>query len=166
VVDTKAIVEEVIALLDPPSSMTIEVAPSMPTFTAEAAPLRQVLLNLIGNAIKHSRRPDTHVWVRVRDLGYAFEFEVRDNGSGIPVRTQDKIWALFHTLRPRAASDGADDGTGVGLAIVRRLVVMQGGTAWVESEEGQGATFHFLWPKQTESREGDGAAAADTAGDV
>jgi len=166
VVDTTAIVEEVIALLDPPPSMTIDVAPGMPTFTAEAAPLRQVLLNLIGNAIKHSRRPDTHVWVRARDLGYAYEFEVRDNGPGIPVRAQDKIWMLFHTLRPRAASDGPDDGTGVGLAIVRRLVEMQGGTAWVESEEGQGAVFHFLWPKQTESQDGDGAAAAGTVGDA
>ena len=166
VVDTKAIVEEVIALLDPPSSMTIEVAPSMPTFTAEAAPLRQVLLNLIGNAIKHSRRPDTRVCVSARDLGYAYEFEVRDNGPGIPVRTQDKIWMLFHTLRPRAASDGADDGIGVGLAIVRRLVEMQGGTAWVESEEGKGGTFHFLWPKQTESPRGDDAAAAGMALDV
>jgi len=166
VVDTKAIVEEVIALLDPPSSMTIEVAPGMPTFTAEAAPLRQVLLNLIGNAIKHSRRPDTHVWVSARDLGYAYEFEVRDNGPGIPVRTQDKIWRLFHTLRPRAASDAADDGIGVGLAIVRRLVEMQGGTAWVESEEGKGGTFHFLWPKQTESPRGDDAAAAGRALDV
>jgi signal transduction histidine kinase len=165
-VDTKAVVEEVIALLDPPSSMTIEVAPSMPTFTAEGAPLRQVLLNLIGNAIKHSRRPDTHVWVSARDLGYAYEFEVRDNGPGIPVRTQDKIWMLFHMLRPRAASDSADDGTGVGLAIVRRLVEMQGGTAWVESEEGQGARFHFLWPKQTESQEGGGVAAAGTAGET
>jgi len=166
VVDTKAIVEEVIALLDPPSSTTIEVAPSMPTFTAEAAPLRQVLLNLIGNSIKHSRRPDTHVWVSARNLGYAYEFEVRDNGPGIPVHTRDKIWMLFHTLRPRAASDGADDGIGVGLAMVRRLVEMQGGTAWVESEEGKGGTFHFLWPKQTESPRVDDAAAAGMALDV
>jgi len=166
VVDTKAIVEEVIALLDPPSSTTIEVAPRMPTFTAEAAPLRQVLLNLIGNAIKHSRRPDTRVCVSARDLGYAYEFEVRDNGPGIPVRTQDKIWRLFHTLRPRAASDAADDGIGVGLAIVRRLVEMQGGTAWVESEEGKGGTFHFLWPKQADSPRGDDAAAAAWALDV
>jgi signal transduction histidine kinase len=166
VVDTKAIVEEVIALLDPLSSTTIEVAPRMPTFTAEAAPLRQVLLNLIGNAIKHSRRPDTRVCVSARDLGYAYEFEVRDNGPGIPVRTQDKIWRLFHTLRPRAASDAADDGIGVGLAIVRRLVEMQGGTAWVESEEGKGGTFHFLWPKQADSPRGDDAAAAAWALDV
>ena len=165
-VNTNAIVEEVIALLDPPGSVTIEVAPNMPTFTSEAAPLRQVLLNLIGNAVKHSRRPDTHVWVSARDIGYAFEFAVRDNGPGIPLRVQDKIWMLFHTLRPRTTQDAGDDGTGVGLAIVRRLVELQGGTAWVESDEGKGATFHFLWPKQTESRGGDGAAAAGMALDA
>ena len=166
VVNTKAIVEEVIALLDPPESVTIEVAPNMPTFTAEAAPLRQVLLNLIGNAIKHSRRPDTHVWVSARDIGYAYEFAVRDNGPGIPIRVQDKIWRLFHTLRPRTTQDAGDDGTGVGLAIVRRLVELQGGTAWVESDGGKGATFHFLWPKQTASQGRDGAAEAGRASAV
>ena len=166
VVHTKAIVEEVIALLDPPGSVTIEVAPDMPTFVAEAAPLRQVLLNLIGNAIKHARRPDTRVWVSARDIGYAYEFAVRDNGPGIPLRLQDKIWMLFHTLRPRTTQDAGDDGTGVGLAIVRQLVELQGGTAWVESDEGTGATFHFLWPKQPKSRGGDEAVAAGAASGV
>ena len=166
VVNTKAIVEEVIALLDPPETVTFEVAPNLPTFTAEAAPLRQVLLNLIGNAVKHSRRPDTRVWVSARDIGYAYEFAVRDNGPGIPRRAQDKIWMLFHTLRPRTTNDAGDDGTGVGLAIVMQLVRLQGGTAWVDSDEGKGATFHFLWPKQTESRGGDIAATAGVAFDV
>jgi signal transduction histidine kinase len=149
-VNTSAVVDEVIALLDPPASVMIEVAPDMPTFIAEAAPLRQVLLNLIGNAIKHSRRPDTRVWVSARDIGYAYEFAVRDNGPGIPARAQERIWMLFHTLRTHAATDGGEDATGVGLAIVRQLLELQGGTAWVESEEGKGATFHFLWPKQAE----------------
>ena len=166
VVNTKAIVEDVIALLDPPASVTIEVAPNMPTFTAEAAPLRQVLLNVIGNAVKHSRRLDTQVWVSARDIGYAYEFAVRDNGPGIPLRVQDKIWMLFHTLHPRTTQDAGDDGAGVGLAIVRQLVQLQGGTAWVESEEGKGATFHFLWPKQSELPEGDDAATAGTASGV
>ena len=165
-VNTKAIVEEAIALLDPPESVTIDVAPNMPTFTAEASPLQLVLLNLIGNAVKHSRRPDTRVWVSARDIGYAYEFAVRDNGPGIPLQVQDKIWMLFHTLHPRTTQDPGDDGTGVGLAIVMRLVELQGGTSWVESEEGKGATFHFLWPKQTESQGGDGAAVAVMAMDV
>ena len=155
-----------VALLDPPESVTIDVAPNMPTFTAEASPLRLVLLNLIGNAVKHSRRPDTRVWVSARDIGYAYEFAVRDNGPGIPLQVQDKIWMLFHTLHPRTTQDAGDDGTGVGLAIVMRLVELQGGTSWVESEEGKGATFHFLWPKQTESQGGDGAADAGMAMDV
>lgn len=163
VVNTKAIVEEVIALLDPAESVTIDVATDLPTLVAEVAPLRQVLLNLIGNAIKHSQRPDAHVWVSAHDTGTAFDFSVRDNGPGIPARVQDKIWMLFHTLRPRVTQDGGDDGTGVGLAIVRQLVERQGGKAWVESQEGKGATFHFLWPKQTGSQGGDGAVTASSA---
>lgn len=167
VVNTSAIVEEVIALLDPPKFVAIDVAPAMPTFTAEAAPLKQVLLNLIGNAIKHSRRPDTHVWVSARDVGSAYQFSVRDDGPGIPARAQEKIWMLFHTLRPRSERDGADDGTGIGLAIVRQLVGRQGGRAWVESEEGKGSTFYFVWPKQTESQGSDNwTATAGTVPDV
>jgi len=82
---------------------------------------------------------------------------VQDNGPGIAPRVQEKIWALFHTLTPRS-TDG--EGTGIGLAIVRQLVEMQGGRAWVESEEGKGATFHFLWPKEVVSLEGERRTAA------
>ena len=147
-VDTDVLVEEVIALLDPPATCTIDVA-DLPTFAAERAPLRQVLMNLIGNAIKHSRRSDVHVRVRAVDAGDAYEFTVQDNGPGIAPRAHEKIWMLFHTLTPReATANGAADGTGIGLAIVRQLVELQGGRAWVESELGEGATFHFIWPKR------------------
>ena len=160
-VDTAALVAEVIALIDPPASCTIELSPNLPVFDTERAPLRQVLLNLIDNAIKHSRRSDAHVVVNAIDAGRAYEFTVRDNGPGIAPRAQEKIWMLFHTLQPKKpAFSAAEDGTGVGLAIVRQLVELQGGRAWVESEEGKGATFHFFWPKRLESAGGDSTAAA------
>jgi signal transduction histidine kinase len=134
-------VVEVIALLDPPPSASIDVAGDLPVLTTERAPLRQVFLNLIGNAIKHARRDDVRVEIGVSNAGTAYDFHVRDNGPGIPARAQDKIWALFHTLAPRAAgASEAMEGTGVGLAIVRQLVEVHGGRAWVESEEGRGAT--------------------------
>jgi signal transduction histidine kinase len=162
-VDTAAVVAEVIALIDPPESCTIELSPNLPVFNAERAPLRQVLLNLIDNAIKHSRREDAHVWVNAIDAGSAYEFTVRDNGPGIAPRAQEKIWMLFHTLQPKKPAFSAmDDGTGVGLAIVRQLVEMQGGRAWVESEEGKGATFHFFWPKRLESVGGGSPATASS----
>jgi signal transduction histidine kinase len=150
-VDVRELVDEVIALLDPPSSVKIEIADQLPTLNTERTPLRQVFLNLIGNAIKHSRRDDARVQIGAWDAGDAYDFHVRDNGPGIPARAQEKIWALFHRLAPREASASeSNEGTGVGLAIVRQLVEVHGGRAWVESEEGKGATFHFLWPKHVD----------------
>ena len=150
-IDVNELMSEVIALLDPPSSVTIEIADELPSLVTARSPLRQVFLNLVSNAIKHSRRDDAHVYVGARDVGTAYEFHVRDNGPGIPARAQEKIWALFHTLTPREATASSPvEGTGVGLAIVRQLVEAQGGRAWVESEEGRGATFRFLWPKSVE----------------
>ena len=163
-VDTASVVNEVIALIDPPKSCTIEVSPNLPVFNAERAPLRQVLLNLIDNAIKHSRRDDVRVVVNAIDAGTAYEFTVRDNGPGIAPRAQEKIWTLFHTLQPKKpAFSAGEDGTGVGLAIVRQIVELQGGRAWVESEEGKGATFHFFWPKRLESVGGGSTASASSA---
>jgi signal transduction histidine kinase len=151
VVDVNELLAEVIALLDPPSSVTIEITTELPSLVTGRTPLRQVLLNLISNAIKHSRRDDARVQIGARDVGDAYEFHVRDNGPGIPVRAQEKIWALFHTLTPREATASSPaEGTGVGLAIVRQLVEVQGGRVWVESQEGSGATFRFLWPKFVE----------------
>jgi signal transduction histidine kinase len=164
-VDVRALVDEVIALLDPPRSCTIDVATDMPVLLTERAPLFQVLLNLIGNAIRHAGRSDAHVWVSAHDTGTAFDFAVRDNGPGIAPPAQEKIWTLFHTLQPprTASSTDGDAGTGIGLAIVRQLVELQGGQAWVESEEGKGATFHFLWPKRVMSRGREQPAPAGTA---
>ena len=162
IVDTNSVVTEVVALLDPPPTCVIEVADGLPTFAAERAPLRQVLMNLIGNAIKHSRRPDTHVRVSATDIGDAYKFSVQDNGPGIAPRAHEKIWMLFHTLTPReATANGASDGTGIGLAIVRQLVELQGGRAWVESELGQGATFHFVWPNRVAAPSGDAPDAVE-----
>ena len=150
-VDIRELVDEVIALLDPPPSVKIDIADHLPTLTTARTPLRQVFLNLVGNAIKHSRRDDAHVQIGVSDTGDAYDFHVRDNGPGIPARAHEKIWTLFHTLAPREASASEpNEGTGVGLAIVRQLVEVHGGRAWVESDEGSGATFHFLWPKHVE----------------
>lgn len=163
-IDTAALIAEVIALLAPPTSCTIDVMPSMPTVRSERVPLQQVFLNLIGNAIRHSRRDDAHVRIRATDLGDVYDFSVQDNGPGIAPRSQEKIWMLFHTLAPRTAGgEGEVEGTGVGLAIVRQLAELQGGRAWVESEEGKGATFHFLWPKGADLPHGDARTPAGSA---
>ena len=146
-VDVAALVDEVVAVLDPPPTCVIDVAPNLPVFETERAPLRQVFLSLIGNVIKHSARADVHVHVGVTETGGAYDFSVRDNGPSIPLRAQESIWMLLHTVPPPDSGGADGDDTRVGLALVRQLVETQGGHAWVESTEGHGSTFHFFWLK-------------------
>jgi light-regulated signal transduction histidine kinase (bacteriophytochrome) len=145
-IDTGHLVREVVDLLAPADSASVAVPAALPTLMAERLPLQQVFMNLIGNALKHARREDPHVVVEASDAGAFYEFSVRDNGPGIDPEYQDRIWGIFQTL---AARDKVE-GTGIGLALVKKIVDAQGGRAWVESRPGEGATFKFLWPKDAE----------------
>jgi PAS domain S-box-containing protein len=144
-VDTGALVSEVIELLAPPAEVTIQVAAQMPVVEAERVPLQQVFMNLIGNALKYSRaeRPDVLVRIDWRDAGDAIEFAVTDNGPGIALEYQERIWGIFQTL---AARDKVE-GTGIGLSVVKKIVETRGGSITLESAPGQGATFRFTWSK-------------------
>jgi PAS domain S-box-containing protein len=143
-VDIGRLVKEVVDLLGPPESATIEIDPGLPTIAAERLPLQQVLLNLVGNALKHARRDDVRIAVRAREQDEAWEFSVQDNGPGVAPEFHERIWGIFQTLESRDRVEA----TGIGLALVKKLVESQGGRAWVESSRGEGATFKFLWPKQ------------------
>jgi PAS domain S-box-containing protein len=144
-VDTGALLREVVDLLAPPANVAVQVQPDMPTLVAERLPLQQVFMNLIGNAIKYTRRPAARVEVGAREAGEFWEFFVRDNGPGIAPEYHDRIFGIFQTLEARDKVEG----TGIGLSIVKKTVDSRGGRVWVESEEGAGATFRFLWPKLT-----------------
>src|SRR5690606_26155692 len=108
-------------------------------------PLEQVLMNLIGNAIKHGHvdRPGVTIEVSARDIGEAVEFTISDDGPGIAPEYQDRVWGIFQTLVSRDKVEG----TGVGLALVKKIVERRGGRVSVESAPDQGATFRFVWPK-------------------
>ena len=143
-VSLSELIRDTIDLLQPPATVeiTFEVDPSVEVLKTARVPLQQILLNLVGNAVKHSSRPDTRIVIQVRRGDTeAVQFSVVDNGPGIPPEAQTRIWDIFHTLDP-----GRQDNTGIGLAVVRRTLEARGGKAWVESEVGQGATFHWLWP--------------------
>lgn len=143
-VNVAALVEEVIDLLDPPETFTIEVEPGMPTFVTKRLPLLQVFSNLIGNAIKHHDRTDGHVKVSVKDLGQYYEFAVCDDGPGIAPEYHDKIFHMFQTLEARDQKES----TGVGLAIVKKIIETEGSTITIKSLLGVGSTFRFTWLKQ------------------
>lgn len=153
-VDVGELVDGVIELLDPPDAVDVRVDPGMPALVTGRAPLQQVFLNLIGNALRYAAGDPPRVRVGVRDAGDFHEFFVSDTGPGIPPRGQERIWTLFHTLEPEEKAEG----TGIGLAVVKRLVEAHGGRVWVESQVGEGATFRFLWPR------GDGSSHEERSG--
>lgn len=133
---------EVVDLLAPPADATITIAPDMPTVVTDRVQLSQVFANLIGNALKHHDGPGALVRVTVRDLGQSYEFAVADNGPGIAPQYHERIFGIFQTL----ASRDRVEGSGLGLALVKKMVERQGGEVRLESAEGQGATFFFTWP--------------------
>ncbi|MBW4522755.1 MAG: CHASE3 domain-containing protein [Scytolyngbya sp. HA4215-MV1] len=142
-VDVAVLIEEVIESLDPPSTFTIVVAEQMPTLMTKQLLLRQVLSNLLSNAIKHHDRPDGRIEITVQDQEKFYEFVVKDNGPGIAPVYHDKIFVIFQTLQARDTKEN----TGVGLAIVKRIVEAEGGNIWLDSQEDRGASFHFTWLK-------------------
>jgi PAS domain S-box-containing protein len=142
-VDLNALVPEIVDALAAPPSVTISVQDRMPTVVAERTRLRQLFQNLIGNAIKHLDRPHGEVRVAAHDDGDHYTFSVADNGPGIDPRHHERIFQLFQTLSPRDRKES----TGVGLALVKKIVELHGGRVWLESQTGQGTTFFFTLPK-------------------
>jgi len=136
-------VREVVELLSPSSEVIVDIAPDLPTVEAERVPLQQVFMNLVSNAMKHGSTDAPRVEVGWSRINGSVEFYVRDNGPGIAPEFHQRIWTLFQTLEARDKVEG----TGIGLAVVKKIVESQGGTAWVESTPGAGATFRFTWPK-------------------
>jgi PAS domain S-box-containing protein len=143
-VDVEALLAEVIDSLAPPPTFTVKVMPGMPTLITERLPLEQVFANLISNGIKHNHRPDGQIVISVEDQTDFYEFAVADNGPGIPPEFHEKVFVMFQTLQARDTVEN----TGVGLAIVKKIIEDQGGTISLKSERDQGATFRFTWAKQ------------------
>ena len=126
--------------------MVVDLAPELPTGRGDQRRLAQVLLNLVGNAIKFTEQGE--IAIRVGSGAGLFTVAVSDTGPGIAPADQERIFEEFQqadasTTRPKG-------GTGLGLAIARRIVAMHGGRLWVESAVGQGATFRFTMPVRVE----------------
>ena len=116
----------------------------LPTVMADGGQLVQLLQNLVGNAVKFRGEEPPRVHVGVEEKADAWVFSVRDNGIGIDPASCERIFLIFQRLHGR----GEYPGTGIGLAVCKKIVERHGGRIWVESQPGQGATFFFTLPKQ------------------
>ncbi len=117
----------------------------LPTVRADPSQLTQLFQNLLGNAMKFHGEAPPKIHVDACREGDFWRFSVRDNGIGIDPQFRDQIFDLFRRLHTRSRYPG----TGVGLAICKRIVERHGGRIWVESQPGQGATFNFTLPSAT-----------------
>jgi signal transduction histidine kinase len=143
-VNTSEVVDRVIETVTPPEGFRIEVKGSLPTLHTYAAPLETVLRNLVSNAIKHHDKPQGKIEISAKVKGDFIEFSVADDGPGIDPAFHDRIFQMFQTLRPRDQVEGS----GIGLAVVEKIISNVGGTIRLESAPNKGATFIFTWPLQ------------------
>jgi len=123
------------------SNATIETG-SLPTVNVDPNQLGLVFQNLIANAIKFRRDEPPYIHISAEKSGFMWKFAVRDNGIGIDPAFHERIFEIFQRLHTRDKYPG----TGVGLAIAKRIIERHGGNIWVESEMGRGSTFFFTLP--------------------
>jgi hypothetical protein len=141
---------------------SVDVSAKFAGIRVRLMPLQQILINLIGNARKHHHQKNGRIEVTVEDAGDYYAFAVKDDGPGIQARFHSKIFEMFTTLKPRDQMEGS----GMGLAMVRKNVRIFGGVLELESAEGKGSTFRFTWPKEQKIRESPGEALLPTTKEV
>jgi signal transduction histidine kinase len=144
-VNLNDIVREVIAHLDvSEKNIEVTVENELPVVIGDETNMIQVFQNLLDNAVKNMDKPEGHVNIDCVEENGFFKFSVADDGPGIERRYFEKIFKIFQILGNRDECERI----GIGLAVVKKIVEMYGGKAWVQSRVGSGSTFFFTLPKQ------------------
>lgn len=145
VVDMRALAAEVVAELAPGHPAAAVGLADLPPAAGDRALLRQVWINLVDNALKYSALgASPRVEIAGNVEGASVVYVVQDNGAGFDMRYQDKLFKAFQRLHRQEEFPG----TGIGLAIVERVVARHGGRVWAQSAPGAGAAFHFSLPRE------------------
>ncbi len=142
-VDTRELIEETIDSLLPPKGFKIRIRGEMPTLRADRLQLGQVFANLLSNSLKHHGGQKGKIRVAVENVDALHEFSVCDDGRGIAPEYHDKVFQIFQTL----GSSDMGGSTGIGLALVKKIVEEHGGRIRLESAVGEGTCIFFTWPK-------------------
>lgn len=143
-IDLNQLVAETIESLAPPQNIRITVETEMPSIWADPVRIQQLFQNLISNAIKYMDKPQGQIQIRCDEENEFWKFSIKDNGPGIEERHFERVFQLFQTLAPRDEVES----TGVGLAVVAKIVELYGGKVGVHSIVGEGSTFYFTLAKQ------------------
>ena len=161
-VELQQVLLDVLDNLAPPAQVAIRIINALPVVSADKIQMAQVFQNLLGNALKFLDKPQGQIEIGCRRTGAQWTFWVQDNGPGIDPKYHAKIFQLFQTLQTRDEYASS----GIGLAIVEKIITFYGGTIWVESTPGQGATFFFTLPQANVPQTSASAANADVRGTV
>ena len=137
------LIENILELLSPPAEFFIKISPTFANIKVFRMPLQQILLNLISNAIKHHDKKTGTIEVSVTEQDLFYHFQVTDDGPGIPLQFHEKVFKMFQTLKPRDQVEGS----GMGLALVKKNIRTFGGKLTLDSAEGKGSNFCFTWSK-------------------
>lgn len=145
-VDTRALVESIAAGHASSSKITIGIEGDWPRLLTLAPPLELVLRNLLDNALKHHDRPDGHILLSAREVNDALHVTISDDGPGIPAEWHAAVFLPFSKVDN---TSGAEESSGMGLALVRRTLDRIGGSIRLQSDapRKRGTTFHVRWPK-------------------
>jgi signal transduction histidine kinase len=143
IVNTRTLINEIIGWLNLPEHIKIKKEGNFPELKTDKIRMEQVLSNLLSNAIKFNDKKEGIIEIGCVDFEDWSQFYIQDNGPGIEPQFHKKIFELFLTLENRDKVES----TGIGLAIVKKIVEESGGKIWVESEPGKGCRFVFTCPK-------------------
>ncbi|MBV2091646.1 MAG: CHASE domain-containing protein [Candidatus Thiodiazotropha sp. (ex Ctena orbiculata)] len=141
-IDTRELIQEITDSLSPQKGFTIKIKGEMPVLKADRLQLGQVFSNLISNSLKHHGGRKGKIRICSKQVGKFYEFTVCDNGQGIAPEYHDKVFKMFQTLK----SSDFNNSTGIGLALVKKIVIEHGGSIQLNSAVNEGACFTFLWP--------------------
>ena len=123
---------------------------SLPAINADSSQLLQVFQNLIGNAIKFRSSKAPVITVSAEETAKNWTFAVQDNGQGFDMKHGERIFVIFQRLHTKEMYPGS----GIGLAVCKKIIERHGGVIWAESAPGKGAKFSFTMPKLVEARRG------------
>ncbi len=158
-VDLNTALPEIIAGIEPPENIHITVENELPVLMCEKTQIIQVFQNLLSNAVKYMDKPEGQIKVGCVEQDGFWKFSVADNGPGIDKKYHKKIFKIFQTLCPQDRVDS----TGIGLSVVKKIVELNAGIVWVESELGKGSTFFFTVPKSRIRRQVPAGSTAEQA---